>query len=221
MFRNSVDCVAGKREVDERNKFTLPSDLSLKNLEKVTKAAGQSSQETTEGSKFGRHFSKLIDDGLTWDFIPWLKSHTTLPVLVKGILAPDDARKAVALGADGIIVSNHGGRQLDFSPAPIDMLPHVVKAVQGKVPVLVDGGIRRGTDVIKCLALGAKAVLLGRPLLWALTLGGEDGVRQALGMLREELELAMALLGCTTLDQITSDYVLMPPEQFSMPVSRL
>lgn len=188
----------GKREEDDRNKFSLPSHLSLKMLERITHAAGHTEQETsTSGSKFGRHFTSLIDNSLTWDFIPWIKTITKLPVLVKGILAPDDARKAVSLGADGIIVSNHGGRQLDYTPSAIDVLPMVVSAVQGRVPVLVDRGVRRGTDVIKCLALGAQGVLVGRPMLWALTLGGKQGVEAALTMLRGELELAMALLGCT------------------------
>lgn len=239
----------GNREADEHNEFTLPKGLSLKNLEKITAAAGQPSiaaaaavdpcksidkdrngididdsnrPSTIAGNRFGRHFSKLIDDALTWDFIPWLKSITHLPVIVKGILAPDDVRRAVGLGVDGIIVSNHGGRQLDFAPAAVEMLPYIVEAVGDKVPVLVDGGIRRGTDVIKCLALGAKAVLVGRPMLYALTLGGQKGVEDALSMLKDELELSMALLGVRCLEEITESYLLMPVEkQFEVPPDRL
>jgi isopentenyl diphosphate isomerase/L-lactate dehydrogenase-like FMN-dependent dehydrogenase len=218
----------GKREEDNRNKFGLPSHLSLKMMERITEQAGHTEQDqeatTTaagNGSKFGRHFTSLIDDGLTWDFLPWIKTITKLPVLVKGILAPDDARKAVSLGVDGIIVSNHGGRQLDHAPSAIDVLPMVVAAVQGRVPVLVDGGVRRGTDVIKCLALGASGVLVGRPLLWALTLGGKQGVEAALKMLQGELELGMALLGCTSVAQVTKDYLIPLGEPLRIPHSRL
>ena len=127
-------------------------------------------------------------------------------------MAPDDARKAASLGC-GIIVSNHGGRQLDFCPATVDVLPFIVKAVEGKVPILIDGGIRRGSDVVKCIALGATAVLVGRPLLWALTLGGHLGVETALKTLREEMELKMALLGCVCLRELTPDYIILPSEQ--------
>jgi (S)-2-hydroxy-acid oxidase len=218
----------GKREEDDRNKFALPSHLSLKMMERITEAAGHTEDEqdssttsTTSGSKFGRHFTSLIDDSLTWDFIPWIKTITKLPVLVKGILAPDDARKAISLGVDGIIVSNHGGRQLDHAPSAIDMLPMVVAAVAGRVPVLVDGGVRRGTDVIKCLAMGAAGVLVGRPMLWALTLGGKHGVEAALGMLQGELELGMALLGCTSVAEVTKEYLIPLAEPLRIPQSRL
>jgi 4-hydroxymandelate oxidase len=140
----------GKREADERHNFTLPPNLRLANLDAITQAAVVA-EDGTNGSKFGRHFSSLIDASLAWGFIPWLKSITNLPVLVKGILAPAGARRAIEYGADGIIVSNHGGRQLDCVPSAVDVLPHVV-AVAGQVPVLVDGGIRRGTDIIKVKA---------------------------------------------------------------------
>ncbi|KAL4422891.1 hypothetical protein ABPG75_009088 [Micractinium tetrahymenae] len=200
----------GNREADERNRYSLPPHLSLKNLELITKAAATTEGVATDGSKFGRHFSDLFDQQLTWDFIPWLKQASPLPVLLKGILSPDDARRAVELGVDGIILSNHGGRQLNFAPAAVDMLPSVVAAVGGRVPLLVDGAITRGTDVIKCLALGASAVLVGRPLLWALTLGGQRGVEEAVEMLRYELELSMALLGVQNVEQISSDFVIPP-----------
>lgn len=213
----------GKREADERNKFSLPPGLSLKMLDRIS--AGSTSQEAQEddGSAFGRHFTKLVDDSLTWDFLRWIRSQvpTTLPVLVKGILSPDDARRAVDLGADGIVVSNHGGRQLDYTPAPLDMLPHIAAAVKGRVPLIVDGGIRRGTDVLKCIGLGAQAVMVGRPLLWALTLGGQAGVEEALKELAREVELSMALLGCRNLSEVTSDLLLQPVPQFTIPESRL
>ena len=213
----------GRRYVDEKQEFSLPPGLSLKNLEAINRMAGQTIQEKGEGeSKFGRHFSKLIDDGLMWGFIPWLKTVTKLPILVKGVLAPDDARRAVEAGASGVIISNHGGRQLDFAPAAIDMLPYVVKAVNGKIPVLVDGGVRRGTDVLKCIALGANAVLIGRPMLWALTIGGEKGVQAALESLKDDIELSMALLGCRRVDEVDEGCVMRPSDsQLVVPTCRL
>ena len=126
-------------------------------------------------------------------------------MIVKGICRPDDALQAVEHGARGIIASNHGGRQLDSAPATIEALPAVVQALGRRVPVLVDGGIRRRTDVLKALASGANAVLVGRPVLWGLATGGESGVSEALEMLRKEFDLAMALSGCSTLDDITPD----------------
>ena len=213
----------GRRYEDERQKLSLPPHLSLKNLESINKLAGQTSHETPDrGNKFGQHFSKFIDDGLTWEFISWLKSVTRLPVLIKGVLAPDDAKKAVEIGVSGIIVSNHGGRQLDFAPAAIDVLPLIATAVNKRIPILVDGGIRRGTDVVKSIALGADAVLIGRPMLWALTLGGEQGVNAALSDLKSDIELAMALLGCRKIDDITEGFVMRPhASQYIVHPSRL
>jgi 4-hydroxymandelate oxidase len=134
--------------------------------------------------------------------VEWLQSLTQLPVVVKGILRGDDAVKAVEHGAKGIIVSNHGGRQLDGAVATLDALSEVVTAVENAVEVLVDGGIRRGTDVLKALSLGAKAVLVGRPILWGLAVAGEAGVRHVLELLRDELDVAMALSGCATVEEI-------------------
>jgi len=127
---------------------------------------------------------------------------------VKGIVRGDDARRALAQGARGVIVGNHGGRQLDYSIAALDALPEVVEAVGPKGLVLMDGGVRRGTDVIKALALGARSVLIGRPLLWALALGGEAGVRRMLDQLREEIATSMILLGVSKLDQLTPDLLV-------------
>ncbi len=140
--------------------------------------------------------------GLTWDYIDWLRGATKLPVILKGILAPEDARIAVNRGASGIIVSNHGGRQLDGAIATIDALPDVIDAVGGEVPVLMDGGIRRGSDILKALALGAKAVLVGRVPLWGLGAFGQPGVERVLWMLGAELKLAMALAGRADLASI-------------------
>jgi isopentenyl diphosphate isomerase/L-lactate dehydrogenase-like FMN-dependent dehydrogenase len=148
-----------------------------------------------------------IIDSLTWEILPWLRSITTLPILLKGILTAEDALLALEYGAAGIIVSNHGGRQLDGVVASIEALPEVVEAVAGRCEVYVDGGVRRGTDVLKALALGARAVLLGRPVLWGLAVNGETGVHDVLQLLRAELELAMTLAGCPTLRSITRSLV--------------
>ena len=150
------------------------------------------------GSAVASYAASLLDPSLTWQDVDWLRSVTDLPVLLKGILTAEDARLAVEHGAQAIIVSNHGGRQLDGVPATIDVLSEVVEAVEGRAEVLVDGGVRRGTDVVKALALGAKAVLIGRPYLWGLAADGEAGVTRVLRMLADEVELAMALLGCPT-----------------------
>lgn len=208
----------GKRDDNVRNAFSLPPHLRLKNLEMIDELAATTPEDNSvDGAKEGSYpfehrFGAMIDPGLVWEDLSWLRTVTRLPILVKGILSPDDAVRAVDAGVDGIVVSNHGGRQLDCTPAPVDVLPHVARAVRGRVPLLVDGGIRRGTDVVKCLALGADAVLVGRPVLWALALGGQAGVAQALRLLREEVELAMALLGCRTLGEVTKEYVIPPPE---------
>jgi 4-hydroxymandelate oxidase len=148
-----------------------------------------------------------FDPSLTWPDIDWLRSLTTLPVLVKGILRADDASRAIDHGVAGVIVSNHGGRALDTVPATVDVLPSVVAAVDGRVPVLVDGGIRRGTDIAKALALGATAVLVGRPVIWGLAVGGADGVRAVVDTLRRELEVAMTMLGAPTLAHLSPDLV--------------
>ncbi len=138
----------------------------------------------------------------TWDDVAWLRSTTTLPILLKGILNPDDAELAIRAGVDGIIVSNHGGRCLDTLPATISVLPAVAEKVAGRVPLLVDGGIRRGTDVLKALALGAKAVLIGRPYIFGLAAGGAGGVSRVVEILRDEFKMAMALTGRRTLAEI-------------------
>jgi isopentenyl diphosphate isomerase/L-lactate dehydrogenase-like FMN-dependent dehydrogenase len=148
------------------------------------------------------------DSRLSWDDIAWVRERIPgISLVVKGVLTAEDAELAVAAGVGGIVVSNHGGRQLDFSPAGLTALPEVVDAVAGRIPVLVDGGIRRGTDVMKALALGADAVLVGRPLIWGLAVDGEAGVVDVLRILRLEFENAMALCGCRTVAEITSALV--------------
>jgi len=144
---------------------------------------------------------------LTWPFLQELKAYAKVPVLVKGILTPEDAKLAVENGASGIVVSNHGARYLEFAPSTIEVLPGIVDAVQGKIPVLIDGGFRRGTDVLKALAIGAKAVLVGRPPLWGLGAFGQPGVVRVLEMLQTELALAMGLSGRPNLDSIDRSLV--------------
>jgi 4-hydroxymandelate oxidase len=148
------------------------------------------------------------DQAFTWNIFEWLRSITKLPLLIKGVLRADDARRAVDLGLNGIIVSNHGGRRLDGVPATIDRLADVVQAVEGRAEVLLDSGVRRGTDVLKALALGAKAVLIGRPYVWALAVSGEQGVRHVLQLLQEELASAMHACGCADASRITPDLLV-------------
>jgi isopentenyl diphosphate isomerase/L-lactate dehydrogenase-like FMN-dependent dehydrogenase len=146
--------------------------------------------------------SMFGDPGKTWDDLPWLRAHWDGPIALKGVLHPDDARRAADAGMDAVIVSNHGGRQVDGSVASLDALPDVVAAVGDRIEVLLDSGVRTGSDVIKALALGARAVLLGRPYVYGLGLGGENGVRHVLRCLLAELELSMALSGCATIGDI-------------------
>lgn len=152
-------------------------------------------------------YDPCLDPAATWKTVGWLAAETSLPIVVKGVLRADDARRAVDCGAAAVMVSNHGGRNLDTAIATVDALPAVAAAVGNQVPVIVDGGIRRGTDVVKALALGATAVGIGRPYLWGLAVAGDDGVRQVVELLRRELEIAMALLGAPALADITLDLV--------------
>lgn len=198
--------LAGARERDRRNGLRLPPHLGLENFP----AAHATSHQTgaANESALARYIAHQWDPGLTWKDLAWLRGIAGIPVVVKGVLAPDDALRAVEEGADAVIVSNHGGRQLDGVCASITMLPRVVEAVAGRAEVLLDGGVRRGTDVLKALALGARAVLVGRPVLWGLTLDGESGVRAVLAHLREEVDLAMALAGCRTVGDVTRNLIL-------------
>ena len=148
------------------------------------------------------------DPSVTWDDLQFLREHTRLPLVLKGILHPDDARRAADLGMDGVIVSNHGGRQVDGAVAALDALPPVVDAVGDRVEVLMDSGIRSGTDVLKALALGAKAVLLGRPYVYGLGLAGEEGVRHVLRCLLAELELSLALSGAARVSDVDREMLV-------------
>jgi 4-hydroxymandelate oxidase len=192
----------GRRERDVRNGFALPAHLRIENL--TAEGFGRVDKVQMD-SGLAAYFASLLDPTLGWDDIAWLRGITRLPILVKGLVRADDARRAVQAGASGVVVSNHGGRQLDTSPATIEVLGAVANAVNGQAEVYLDGGIRRGTDVMKALALGARAVLVGRPVLWGLGVNGRAGVADVLGVLRRELDLAMALCGCPSLQSITHD----------------
>ena len=143
----------------------------------------------------------------TWEDVAWVRQNFDGPVLVKGVLTAEDARRANDLGCDGVVVSNHGGRQLDAAPATIDVLPEVVAAVGDKMEILVDGGVRRGSDVLKALALGAKAVLIGRPYVWGLALAGQDGVSHVLEVLRAEMARSLQLMGCPSIHDLDHTWV--------------
>lgn len=194
--------VWGRRERDIRNGFHLPPGLSAINLVQSDKDAVAKGQS---GAGLGQSFGWMLDPTLQWKDMEWLASITKLPILIKGVCRPDDAVQAKSHGVKGIIVSNHGGRQMDSAPATIEVLAPIVDAVGNDLPILLDGGIRRGTDAMKALAMGAKAVLVGRPVLWGLAAGGQQGVEKALSILREELDHAMALSGCRNLKDLTRD----------------
>jgi 4-hydroxymandelate oxidase len=194
----------GRRERDVRNRFALPAGLTVENL--AAEGFGNVAHAAAD-SGLAAYFASLLDPSVTWNDIDWLRSITRLPIIVKGLVRADDAVRAVAAGASAVIVSNHGGRQLDTAPATIEVLEAVATAVAGRAEVYVDGGIRRGTDVVKALALGARAVLLGRPVLWGLSVNGRTGVAATLALLRRELDLAMALCGCPNVLAITRDLI--------------
>jgi isopentenyl diphosphate isomerase/L-lactate dehydrogenase-like FMN-dependent dehydrogenase len=192
----------GNRERDRRNRFTLPQHLGTPSLSAAVGGDKALSIEETFA---------LMNHALTWADVEDLASECSVPVLVKGVLTAEDAELAFEHGAAGLVVSNHGGRQLDRSLATADALPEIAEAVEGRAALLVDGGIRRGVDVATALALGADAVLVGRPALWGLAAAGADGVAQVLDLLREELELTLALCGCTAPSQLTRAHARRAP----------
>jgi 4-hydroxymandelate oxidase len=190
----------GRRLRDERNNFALPPGIGLANLEGVP-------LPDAPGSNLFRYFADQLEIAMTWEDVGWIRSLSPLPVLLKGLLTAEDAGLAVDAGVDGVLVSNHGGRQLDGAPASLDALPEIVEAVDGRAEVYMDGGIRRGTDVLKALGLGARAVLVGRPVLWGLATDGQAGVLAVLSMLKAELALAMTLAGRRTVADIDPSLV--------------
>lgn len=190
--------VSGARNREQRAGFTLPAGLSAVNLQ----GARELPPHTAPLGSPPLFGSALLESALNWRDIAWLRANSRLPIVLKGVLAPEDAVRAVDEGVAALIVSNHGGRVLDTVPATIDALPAIARAVAGRVPLLLDGGIRRGTDVFKALALGASAVLVGRPVIHGLAAAGAPGVAHVLHLLRAEFEMAMALCGCRTLADI-------------------
>jgi isopentenyl diphosphate isomerase/L-lactate dehydrogenase-like FMN-dependent dehydrogenase len=188
--------VAGRRERDVRAGFALPDDLPLPNL-----------PIALQREDFHTALHDAVDDTLTWRDLEWLHSVSELPLVVKGILTAEDALLAAEHGAAAVVVSNHGGRQLDGVPASLDALPEVVEAVGERVEVLLDGGIRRGIDVLKALALGARATLSGRAVLWGLAADGEQGAASVLELLRREIQLGLTLLGCPSPADVTRGHV--------------
>lgn len=196
----------GRRERDFRNGFGLPEGMRYENLTGALARTGESAEFGQ--SALSAYFTDQLDSWLTWKDLEWLVGKSRLPVMAKGVVRGDDARQAVDAGVAALIVSNHGGRQLDYSIATLDALPEVVEAVAGAVPVLVDGGVRRGTDVLKAIALGARSVMIGRPYLWALAVDGEAGVSRVLELMREEITVSMSLLGVKNLGELSQDLLV-------------
>lgn len=186
--------VLGRRPRDLRNAFRLPADVVAANLPYGRDTLAHTG--VPGESAIAAHTDASFESALRWADLAWLREHVDLPLVVKGVLDPRDAVEAVRIGADAVVVSNHGGRQLDGAPASVTMLPEVVDAVGDGCQVLLDSGIRGGTDVLRALALGAAGVLVGRPLLWALAVGGRCGAQEALALLAAEVRDALTLAGC-------------------------
>jgi isopentenyl diphosphate isomerase/L-lactate dehydrogenase-like FMN-dependent dehydrogenase len=204
-----------RKDADLRNRFSLPKEMLVKQLRDIG-FEGISDEMSYEALvQFNQN---AWDLALSWEYFDWLRSITRLPLVIKGVLRGDDAKKAVSLGLDGMVVSNHGGRRLDGMPASIEMLPKVVEAVGGRAEVYFDSGVRRGTDVFKALALGAKAVLIGRAYAWALAADGEAGVRRVIELLRDELLNAMLACGCAKLADIRPELLAI---EHQAPVGRI
>jgi 4-hydroxymandelate oxidase len=186
--------------------FGLPSQIECVHLR------GLKLKSSAPTHSVGGIYDPLFDPAFDWRDLEWLRSIAGVPVLLKGVLSPEDGKRAIEHGADGIIVSNHGGRNLDLVPATIDALPRVVEAVAGRIPVLLDSGVRRGTDVLMALALGAKAVFVGRPYIYGLALGGAQGVERVVSILRSEFERAMALTGRRSIAEIDASVLWQPDD---------
>ena len=195
--------VRGQRDRDTRNNFCLPPGLTRPNFRDLTPQAAAGNPRA-EGRSI---YSPNLDPRLTWKYLDWLRSVAGMPILLKGVLTAEDASRAIDAGVDGFVVSNHGGRVVDTVVSAIEALPEIVDAVSGRVPVLLDSGVRRGVDVLKAIALGAAAVMIGRPYLYALAVEGSEGVRQCINMLQREMEMAMAACGRPTIASIDRSLV--------------
>lgn len=217
--------VHGNRERDLRSGLTFPASLTVKTVADVLRHPRWlynyltspdieiSNVVDSPNANFSKkedlmdYITKQFDPTVDWDDVAWMIEQWDGPFLLKGIVNPEDAKRAVEVGASGIIISNHGGRQLDYMPPTIEVLPQIVQAVAGRAEILLDSGVRRGTDVIKALALGATAVMIGRPYLYALAAGGEAGVDQMFELLHAEISRDMALLGCTKISDLTPEFI--------------
>ena len=217
----------GNRERDIRNGFSIPPRFGLaglagmalkgewlwrmrRDIKRITFGNYARLGEPADIKALAGRMASLLDPSMSWKDVEELRKFWTRPLLLKGIMHPEEARMAVERGIDGLIVSNHGGRQLDGAPATLDVLAKIVDAVDGRIPILIDGGIRRGSDVVKALAVGAKACLVGRPQLWALAVAGEAGVAHMLGLYRQEIDRVMGLCGVTSIAGIDKDLLLQP-----------
>lgn len=200
--------VSGLRNREQRAGFLLPADVEAVNLRGMRESPAHHARPG-ESPLFG---SPLLVQAPGWEDVSWLCSITRLPVLVKGVMTAEDALLGLDHGVAGVVVSNHGGRTLDGLPATIDALPAIARVLEGRLPVLLDGGIRRGTDILKALALGASAVMIGRPYMHALAAAGAPGVAHVLNLLRAELEVSMTLTGCRTLADIDASVIWQPGE---------
>uniref|UniRef100_A0AC35FE48 FMN hydroxy acid dehydrogenase domain-containing protein n=1 Tax=Panagrolaimus sp. PS1159 TaxID=55785 RepID=A0AC35FE48_9BILA len=190
----------GRRRADERNGFELPGHLKMENFDIELLARTFKGKEGASG--FGEYVKNMFDLTLNWDDLRWLVEYSKIPVIVKGIVRGCDAIKALEAGARGIVVSNHGGRQIESTVSTIEALPEVIEAVNGRCPVFVDGGIRSGSDIFKCIALGADMVFIGRPIIYGLSVGGVEGVKHVIQILRTEFEYAMRLSGISSIHQL-------------------
>jgi isopentenyl diphosphate isomerase/L-lactate dehydrogenase-like FMN-dependent dehydrogenase len=213
--------IQGRRERDVRNGFTLPLRPTMRTVFDVIRRLAWLYGLARNPVSFGnfapsvqgggmtiaQHVATLFDPSADWALVAQIRKRWNGPFVVKGVLHPEDARAAVRAGAEAVIVSNHGGRQLDTAPGACTALPEIVAAIGGEADVILDGGIRRGTDILKALALGARACMIGRPFLWGLAAGGEEGVRRAIDILAAELDEAMALAGVPDLSSVTPDFV--------------
>jgi 4-hydroxymandelate oxidase len=200
--------VQGNRERDAHNRFALPPGIEMANFTGLR----QSRFPDADASRLGAFIDQEFDPSLSWKDVEWLRSITKLPIVLKGIMAPEDGVLAVEHGAAAVVVSNHGGRQLDSCEPTLFALPRIADAIGGRIPVLMDGGVRRGTDVVKALCLGATAVMIARPYLWGLAIGGQRGVADVLALLRAEVERTLALLGRPTTSALERSAIGQSPD---------
>lgn len=218
--------VLGNRLNERKTPLILPPHLRLANIKNAnaTKSREPTVNRMLMGARTAEQAKEILQKAkktihsaeLTWDVLSYLRKSTSMKIILKGIMAPEDARLVVEHGADAIVVSNHGGRQLDCVPSTLEVLPHITKAVDGKIPVLFDGGVRRGSDIFKAIALGADLVLIGRPVIWGLGYKGQEGVETVVNILERELSRTMALAGVTNVADIRKATVNMTREPFGL-----